>query len=116
MHCLLDGVRKFQPGVPLYFIKALHLGNPAVVIPLMLGVPPPVIRQRYLAKGGGDRNSSICYEMYVCIYLYKYINRLLLVEVKNVLIQIYFIAKSTSTSRSEKCVDSNRFHCKIDFY
>ena len=23
---------------------------------------------------------------------------------------------STSTSRSEKCVDSNRFQCKIDFY
>ena len=32
-------------------------------------------------------------------------NRLLLVEVKNVLIQIDFNAKSTSTSRSEKCVD-----------
>ena len=30
-------------------------------------------------------------------------NRLLLVEVKNVLIQIDFDAKSTSTSRSEKC-------------
>ena len=43
-------------------------------------------------------------------------NRLLLVEVKNVLIQIDSDAKSTSTSRSEKCVDSNRFRCKIDFY
>ena len=40
-------------------------------------------------------------------------NRLLLVEVTNVLIQIAFDAKSTSTSRSEKCVDSNRFRCKI---
>ena len=36
-------------------------------------------------------------------------NRLLLVEVKNVLIQIDFNAKSTSTSRSEKCVDSNKY-------
>jgi len=43
-------------------------------------------------------------------------NRLLLVEVKNELIQIDSDAKSTSTSRSEKCVDSNRFRCKIDFY
>jgi SulP family sulfate permease len=26
-------------GVPLYFVKALHLGNPAIVIPVMLLVP-----------------------------------------------------------------------------
>eukprot|EP00931_Biecheleriopsis_adriatica_P039348 TRINITY_DN22504_c0_g1_i1.p1 TRINITY_DN22504_c0_g1~~TRINITY_DN22504_c0_g1_i1.p1 ORF type:complete len:1522 (+),score=333.79 TRINITY_DN22504_c0_g1_i1:666-4568(+) len=26
-------------GVPLYFMKAYHIGNPAVVIPCMLGVP-----------------------------------------------------------------------------
>ncbi|CAK0802840.1 unnamed protein product [Prorocentrum cordatum] len=26
-------------GVPLYFVKALHIGNPAVVIPLMLLIP-----------------------------------------------------------------------------
>ena len=46
--------------------------------------------------------------MYIYIYIY-YICGLLLVEVKNVLIQIDFIAKLTSTSRSEKCVDSNRY-------
>jgi hypothetical protein len=39
---------KFQPeqfvpaacvGVPLYFAKAMHIGNPAIVIPCMLGAP-----------------------------------------------------------------------------
>ena len=34
----------------------------------------------------------------------------------NTLIQIDFNAKSTSTSRSEKCVDSNRSQWQIDFY
>ena len=67
--------------------------------------------------------------IYIYIYIYTYIyvymfgiymfsmqNRLLLVEVKNAILRIVFDAKSTSTSRSEKCNVSNRFRCNIDFY
>ena len=53
--------------------------------------------------------------MYIYIYYIWYVSK---ADVKGILknILLDFIAKSTSTSRSDKCVDSNRFHCKIDFY
>lgn len=39
-------------GVPLYFVKALHVGNPAIVIPTMLLVPLAIFYTLLYATGG----------------------------------------------------------------
>lgn len=53
--------RQFLPaaciGVPLYFMKALHVGNPAIVIPSMLVVPLGLF-YTILYGTGGDLDSA----------------------------------------------------------
>mmetsp|Transcript_103888 Transcript_103888/g.300473 ORF Transcript_103888/g.300473 Transcript_103888/m.300473 type:complete len:1397 (-) Transcript_103888:30-4220(-) len=56
-------VKQFAPaamiGVPLYFVKAYHVGNPALVIPLMLFIPLAIFYVGVFASGKNLEHETV---------------------------------------------------------
>jgi len=63
LHFCNYDVKQFAPsamiGVPLYFVKAYHVGNPAIVIPLMLFIPLAIFYAAVFGSGKDLEHAEI---------------------------------------------------------